>query len=57
MIKIDVHSTSTDGHIQSRMVGQNMIGGLSLLNERGYDPIFLMKVLPGQVDANRRVEF
>lgn len=28
-----------------------MIGGLSLLNERRYVPVFLVKLLSGQVDA------
>lgn len=49
IIKIGVHRA--DGHIQFRMIGQDMIGGLSLLNERGYNSVFLVKLLPGQVDA------
>ena len=45
LIKIGVHGT--DRHIQFRMIGQDMIGGLSLFNERRYDAVFLVKLLPG----------
>ena len=48
-IKIGVHGT--DRHIKFRMISQDMIGGLSLLNERGNHHILLMELLPGEVDA------
>lgn len=50
LIKIGIHGT--DRHIKFRMIGQDMIGGLPLLNERGDPPIFLMELLSGKVDAS-----
>ena len=48
---IQVGINGADGHVQFRMVGNNLIGRLSLLNERGYDHVFLMQFTLGKINA------
>ena len=48
LIKIGIHRT--DGHIQLRVVRQDMIRGLPLFNQRRNDLIFFVKFPLGHVD-------
>src|SRR5699024_11808983 len=48
LIKIGIHRT--DGHIQFRVVCQDMIRGLSLFDQRGNDLILFVKLPLGHVD-------
>ena len=48
LVKIRIQGT--DGHIQLRVVCQDMIGGLSLFDQRGNDLILFVKLPFGHVD-------
>ena len=48
MVKIRIHGT--DGHIQLRVTGQDMIGRRSLCNQRRNDLILFAKLTFGHVN-------
>lgn len=48
LVQIGIHGA--DRHIQLRMVGQDMVGGLSLGDQRGDDLVFLMQFPSGHID-------
>lgn len=49
---IEVGIKSPDRKIQLRMVGDNLVRRLSLLNERRDDSVFFTKFLPGKIDSS-----